>query len=34
MISPNQPTELSSHSSKEVLDYEGFFNAQTDSAIE
>src|SRR4030067_2326310 len=28
MISPNQPTELSSHSSKEVLDYEGFCNLE------
>jgi hypothetical protein len=34
MISPDQPSKLGSHSSKEVLDYEGFFIAQTDSAIE
>jgi len=34
MISPDHPTKLGSHSSKEVLDYEGFFIAQTYSATE
>ena len=32
MISPDQPSELGSHSSKKVLDCEGFFIAQTYSA--
>jgi hypothetical protein len=30
MISPDHPTKLSSHRSKGVLDYEGFFIAQPD----